>query len=280
MAELAQRVRHAIDGAGTSQRQLALAVEMDPTKLSKSLAGTRRFQIGELTAIADEAQVSLDWLLHGAGPAPAATTVRSRRSADRRLEILEATWRLAAQHGINNVRVADIAKVCGTSPAAIHYYFPGKQDVMHAALLHCAEAAFTRQSTELGQLTDAGERMLRLIELQLPALGQIRDEWMIWLQVSAASALNTELRHVHNDFYRRWRDTVADTIRLGQDQGRFRDTDPLRTAVAFMSLADGLAIQILTATPGNSVQTMRERLLELAEREIFLPSAYVACKRN
>ncbi|MGH3098303.1 MAG: TetR family transcriptional regulator C-terminal domain-containing protein [Streptosporangiales bacterium] len=271
MEELGQRVRYAIDSTGTSQRQLASAIDMDPTKLSKSLAGTRRFQINELTAIADEAGVSLGWLLHGAGPTPAPTTSRSRRSADRRVEILEAAWRLAAQRGVHNVRVADIAKACGTSPAAIHYYFPGKQNVIHAALLHCAEAAFTRQSMELDQLTDARERMLRLIDLQVPALGQVRDEWMIWLQVSAASALNSELRHVHNDFYRRWRDTVADTIRLGQQQGRFRDADPQRTAVAFMSLADGLAIQILTATPGNSVETMRERLLELAGREIFLP---------
>lgn len=272
MEELGQRVRYAIDGTGASHRQLAAAIGMDTTKLSKSLAGTRRFQIGELTAIADEAGVSLDWLLHGASPAPEPTPVRSRRSGERRAAILEAAWRLAAQRGVNNVRVADIAKACGTSPAAVHYYFPAKQNVMHAALLHCAQAAFTRQSMELEQLADARERMLRLIELQLPTVGQIRDEWMIWLQVSAASALDTELRHVHNDFYRRWRDTVADTIRLGQQQDRFRDVDPVRTAVGFMSLADGLAIQILTTTPGNSVETMRERLLELAEREIFRPA--------
>ena len=48
----------------------------------------------------------------------------------RRREILEATWQLIADRGYHAVRVADIASVCGTSTGTIHYYFPGKQDVL------------------------------------------------------------------------------------------------------------------------------------------------------
>lgn len=155
------------------------------------------------------------------------------------------------------------------SAPAIHYYFPGKQDVLEAALLHCAEAAFLRQSVELEQIADAHDRLLKLIDLQLPVPGQVREEWLIWLQVAHESALNPALREVHNDFHVRWRDTVARVIELGRQQGVFRDVDPEHMAVSFMSLADGLAIRVLTATPGHSVETMRTHLIEFAEREVF-----------
>lgn len=276
MAELGERVRHAIDQVPSSHRDLADSIGMDPTKLSKSLAGVRRFRVEELVAIADEARVSIDWILHGTGPTPHNAEPRRRRGTNgrttRRVEILESAWRLVAHRGLHNVRIADIAEACGTSSAAIHYYFPGKQDVMQQALLHCAEAAFTRQSHELAEVPDARDRLLRLIELLLPTPGQVRDEWMIWLQVSSVSALNPDLRPVHNDFSRRWRETVADVVRLGQEQDVFGDGDPERTAVVFMSIADGLAVRVLTGTPGSSVESMREHLLALSRQHILLPT--------
>lgn len=276
MDELGQRVRYAIDRLHSSHRGVAVAIGMEPTKLSKSLSGARRFRVDELVAIADETQVSTDWILHGTGPTPESNQPPPRRrvpagSGTRRIEILESAWRLVARRGLHQVRIADIAEACDTSSAAIHYYFPGKQDVMRSALLHCSEAAFTRQSRELEEIPDARDRLLRLIELLLPTPGQVRDEWMIWLQVSSVSALNPELRPVHNDFYRRWRTSVADVVRLGQEQEVFRDVDPDRAALVFMSLADGLALQVLTGAPGHSVESMREHLLDLSTQLILLP---------
>ena len=90
----------------------------------------------------------------------------------RKLEILRATWRLIAERGYHEVRVADIARACGTSSGTVHYHFPGKQDVLVAALRHCVEQAFERQSAELRQLTDAREQLLKLIDLQLPRAGR------------------------------------------------------------------------------------------------------------
>lgn len=275
MDELGQRVRHALDQLSVSHREAARSIGMDPTKLSKSLAGTRRFRVDELVAIADVSEVSVDWILHGTGPTPTNNRPRRRHvptdRGTRRAEILESAWRLVAQRGLYQVRIADIAEACETSPAAIHYYFPGKQDIMQSALLHCVETAFNRQSQELEEIPDARQRLLRLVEQLLPTPGQIRDEWLIWLQVASVSALNSELRPVHNDFYRRWRDTVADVVRLGQKQDVFREDDPDRMAVVFMSLADGLAVRVLTGAPGNSAESMREHLLWLSQEHILLP---------
>lgn len=272
---LSERVRYVVEQTEGTHRDFARAVGMEATKLSKSLSGVRRFRAEELASIADRARVDLEWLMHGAGPTPmgraggpSPATRRGRpdrRDEQRRLGILEAAWRLIAHRGYYRVRVADVAEACGTSPAAIHYYFPGKHQLLQASLLHCAEAAYSRQGQQLNQLSDARDQLLRLVELLLPATAQIRDEWLIWLQLSSESSLHPELRAAHNDFHLRWRDSVAHVIQRGQRQRVFRDGDAQRMALTFMSLADGLAIKVLTATPGNTVDTMREVLTDFAD---------------
>lgn len=277
MQTIPDRVRYLADHTAATHRAFATAVRMEPTQLSKSLTGARRFRADELAEIAERSAVSLEWLLYGAGPAPAleapsgrlSTGIVSIRDVRRRDEILQATWRLVARHGYYRVRLLDVAAVCGTSAAALHHYFPSKRELLQSALLLCAERAFARQSLELDEVADARQALALLTEQLLPAPGQPRDEWLIWLQVSNESALRPDLRGVHNDFHLRWLDLVAGVVRRGQKQHGFRDVDPHRFALAFMSLADGLAIQLLTSTPGNTDQTMRDILLEYAERELL-----------
>lgn len=275
MEGLTERVRYVVDQSEGTHRDFARAVGMEATKLSKSLAGSRRFRADELAAIADRVPVDLTWLLHGAGPTPLIGAGESpprarhgrahKRDERRRVDILEATWRLIAHRGYYRVRVADVAEACATSPAAIHYYFPGKHQLLQTSLLHCAEAAYARQGQQLNQLSDARDQLHRLIGLLLPATPQVRDEWLIWLQLSSESSLHPELRAAHNDFHLRWRDSVAHVIQRGQRQRVFREGDAQRMALTFMSLADGLAIKVLTASLGSTADTMREVLTDYAE---------------
>jgi AcrR family transcriptional regulator len=187
----------------------------------------------------------------------------------RRAEILAAAWKLIAERGYHAVRIADIAGVCGTSSAAVHYYFPGKQDVLNEALRYCVEQAFARQSAELRTIEDGRERLLRLIDMQLPRPGQVRHEWSIWLQFWSEAALRAELRPVHNQFYARWRETVVRIIARGQRQQLFRaDVVPEDAALRFTALTDGVAIQLLTGAPGMTLDRMRQLLLDFVTREL------------
>jgi AcrR family transcriptional regulator len=283
MDETAERVRRIIDAVAETHRDFAARIDLEPTKLSKSLKGHRRFTPGELAAVAAAGGVSVDWLVHGVGPGPAeqgagllgGTPGDPDRTGDaRRTEFLEAAWRLISEHGYHAVRIADIARACGTSSGAVHYYFPTKQDVLNAALLHCVESAFERQSGELRSVDSAHERLLRLIDMQLPADGRVRDEWLVWLQFWAETALRPELRSIHNDFYARWREAVVRIVRRGQRQGQFRaDTDAEQLALGLTALTDGLAIQVLTGAPGVTPERMRGVLLDFIERELLAPKS-------
>lgn len=189
-------------------------------------------------------------------------------NGDRRAAILDAAWRLVAERGYHQVRVQDIARVCGTSTGTVHYYFPGKDDVLREALRYSVDRAFERQGAQLQKIEDGRKRLLALIEMQLPVGGQIRDEWSIWLQFWSESCLNPELRPVHNSFYGRWLETVVRIVKRGQRQGVFREVDPVAFARHFTTVTDGAAIQLLTGAPGMTADAMRDLLVGIVDREL------------
>lgn len=67
---LVTRVRDAIKNAGINHSEVARRIGLDASKLSKSLAGTRKFRVEEISRIAELTEVSTDWLTTGrtAGP--------------------------------------------------------------------------------------------------------------------------------------------------------------------------------------------------------------------
>ena len=60
---LAHRIKDAVLAAGMSQRQLAAAIGMEPTALSKALTGQRAFKSLEVALIAEHLGLSTDMLL-------------------------------------------------------------------------------------------------------------------------------------------------------------------------------------------------------------------------
>lgn len=286
--EVAERVRQVIRAAGVSQREFARRMVIDPSKLSRSLSGTRRFTTAELARIADIADVDAGWLLGaspesepGSGPEPShqaaapPSAVRPRRgrstaagppAADngRPLQIVRQTVRLIAEHGFHSVRVADIAKACGTSTAAIHYHFPGREELLEAAARWCMDEDTARRAAGTADTDHAGDELRLLIELQTPYTPQQRRQWSVWLDLWAEAARSTAVGELHVEYYRQWRATVAEVIRRGVAQQVFRPVDPETAALSLTALIDGLASQVLATTPGEpgtSAEDMHEALL-------------------
>lgn len=282
------RVREVIRRSGRSQRQFGDAIGMEPTKLSKSLTGVRRFTPTELVTIADFTGVPVNWLLNGqsadaptplnqprsvAVPAPAIPGGAKRPlpapGYSRERQIIEATHRLIAEAGYYSVRVADVAAACGTSTATVHYYFPTLRALLTAALRHQVQVAFDRQVAGLHDIADPVERLHRLIDLQLPHAGHVRQEWSIWLQMWAAASLDTRMRALYRDFYQRWHEVLADTLREGQDQGAFRAFDVVTMTTRLTALIDGLGIQVLVGKSDTLVADMRRTLYGVIEADVL-----------
>ncbi|MEU8528121.1 MULTISPECIES: TetR family transcriptional regulator C-terminal domain-containing protein [Streptomyces] len=277
---VADRARLVVRSAAPSQREFAVRIGMDPTALSKALNGSRRLTDRELAAIARAGKVSLRYLRTGQGKSPAApatpaaTDVRRRADAldaeARRAQILEETARLIARRGFHRVRVADIARACGTSTGTIHYHFPTKGDALRAALHHYADRLHRRLEAEFQDADGPVEKLRRLIEVQLVSADDDHDEWSVWVQSWNEAILDPDLREGQRDSYARWRRTVLDLVHACQDEGLAADADPEALTSRFTALADGLAIQVLAGNGDMSVPRMRELLLDAFEPHLSL----------
>lgn len=276
--QTADRVRDALAHRGITQRDLADAIALEPTKLSKALSGRRRFTPAELKDIAGTLDVSVDWLVGGEdiGRTVARPPVSTALSDDlysgagghTRRQIIDAAWILIAERGYHAVRVGDVAAKCGISAAAVHYHFENRVDLLEEALRVSVRKAYDRQVAELETYEDGYERLLHLLELQLPKPGLLRLEWSIWLQVWNQTALDPRLRGLHAAAYSRWHNTIRSAVELGQRQGLFVPGDAGEFALRLTALIDGLGIQILTGRPGCSIDTMRETLHDFLRTQV------------
>ncbi|MET7363919.1 TetR/AcrR family transcriptional regulator [Streptomyces sp. NPDC005562] len=276
--DVSERVRKVIADAGVTQREFARRIVMDPSKLSRSLGGTRRFTAAELARVAAIGHVDAGWLL-GTGPAGATAPAGAAGSAaaparrtrgggpspegGRPLQIVRETVRLIAERGFHAVRVQDIAAACDTSTAAIHYHFPGRDDLLEAAVRWCMDEDTARRAARIADAADTADELRHLIELQIPRTARQRWQWSVWLDLWAEAARSTAVGRLHADYYRQWRSTVADVIRRGVAEGVFRPVDPGAAALRLTALIDGLATQVLASAPdgsGTSPDDMHEAL--------------------
>lgn len=176
----------------------------------------------------------------------------------RRLEILQAACRAINERGFAAVRIADIAALADTSTGTVHYYFANKQDVLHQALRYAFEHSLVRQLNELAHLDSARERLIRLIELNLPENPDVIEEWVVWMEFWIEALHRPEMRPVNEELYGHWRKIVSDIISEGQSTNEFvTSIDASDLANEFVALIDGLAIQVLLHSEQMTVEDMR-----------------------
>lgn len=261
----AARAREAIGWSGLSQRRVAEAIGIDETKLSKALAGRRRFTAEELLGLATATGVTVRWILGDESqvsalpPNSSTDAAAAPEEATPRRTIAEAAWTLFGRHGFEAVRIADIAEATGVSTPSIHYYFANKAELFDAALDYSVKLAFDRQIAWLADIDDPSLRLERLLALQSP-LGRIeRGEWSIWLQTWARLALEDAALEDYPLSYERWSRTVQTTLEDGQRTGCFRPGDARAMADELTSLLDGLGIKVLTGVMDAETFTLRLR---------------------
>lgn len=264
------RVLRAVAAAEGTRRDLAAAVGIDETKLSKSLAGRRRFTPTELAGIADHLGVDLAWVLRGEGdrPVTAETDLITRRQEpdDARKRILDAAWTLIARRGYHRVRIADVADAAGTSSATVHYHFDDKDALLGEALRHNVELAHDRQARALAAISDPAERLEKLLDLQMPEGPVLEPEWSIWMQVWVEAVTEPHHRDLYARGQDRWFRTVLMTLESGAAAGVFREGDQARRARQLTALVDGLGVGVMTGA--STAADMRAALHDFVAHAI------------
>jgi hypothetical protein len=88
------------------------------------------------------------------------------------------------------------------------------------------------------------------------------------MELWARALRDPELAATRAELDGRWRRSIADVVRYGQEMGEFGPADPDEFAVLLASLLDGLAVQIALRDMEVTPDRVRELAVKLAEREL------------
>jgi AcrR family transcriptional regulator len=178
-----------------------------------------------------------------------------------RERILDAAVKLIAREGIDDVRIARIAMAAGVSASLLHYHFESREALLAEALEHSYElAGNARLSVPDDEPAPATRRLAAMIDQCLPLDEELRDDWVLWVELWLRAVRHPELRPTAARLYARMHAWFADAIAEGVAAGEFTATDPERTADRLLALIDGYGIRALNEDPTMPVQRAREEI--------------------
>jgi AcrR family transcriptional regulator len=190
---------------------------------------------------------------------------------DNRERILMATAHAIARRGVRGLRIEDVASEAGVSAALLYYHFESRSGLVRAALEHASEQA---PSTALGRVSTTKTGYEAVEEALLAELGEeptVRDNAVVWGEVSMSAVFEPELRDDVRRVTELWRASVADGIRGGIEDGSIRaDIDPDEISELLISLVDGLCNRWLA---GAMERKRARQLLRQALRRSLRASA-------
>ncbi len=201
---------------------------------------------------------------------------RPRLSRQRRLEILGAAVEVIAERGLCDTRIADVAERAGTSAALVLYYFESKDRLLTEALTHAEDRFYLETFHELTGIERAADRLAHLVERSFPAPRGSSDmlgDWKLWIELWSRGLRDPEVARKREALDRRWRRTIADVVRAGQESGEFEPVDPDDFALRLASMIDGLAIQAVMGDPEAPPERLRRVCMEMAARELGFEAA-------
>jgi AcrR family transcriptional regulator len=186
-----------------------------------------------------------------------ASTENGQRSRER---VLQAAVDLITEAGIDQVRVAELARRAGMSSGQVMYYFTSKEHILLETLAWRDREDIAQTRAALSRVTGAWRQLERFISFYLPAAAT-HPTWILWMEAWARAPHNREVSQLMEDLLRQWRDELAAIVARGVREGAF--TPPAAVddfTLRFTALLDGLAIQRLR----QMHQPSRKRLTGLA----------------
>jgi AcrR family transcriptional regulator len=186
-----------------------------------------------------------------------ASTEDGQRSRER---VLQAAVELITEAGIDQVRVAEIARRANMSSGQVMYYFTSKEHILLETLAWRDHQDLIRTRAALAKVTGAWRQLERFIGFYLPA-SPSDPSWILWMEAWARAPHNRQVSQFLEELLALWRDDLAAIVARGVQEGAF--TPPAAVddfTLRFAALLDGLAILRLR----QMHQPSRKRLIELA----------------
>jgi AcrR family transcriptional regulator len=184
---------------------------------------------------------------------------RPRLDHVRKAQIIAAAASVLSERGYANARVADIAAAAGTSPAAILYWFDGKDGLLAEALRLREQEFHELHTVKADTAATASERLRVLVAAMLH-----HYDWKLWMELCVL-ALRDEAAAAERDrLDRRWRAALRSVLRDGMQSGEFDIDDADQVMFVLAALLDGMAPLLVLKAKGVTSDRVERTWLEQA----------------
>jgi AcrR family transcriptional regulator len=175
----------------------------------------------------------------------------SRSASTMRAKVLRAALEAIEELGPDRVRVQDIASRAGMSSGHVMYYFGDRDRILVGTLLLSEDNLAERRDRAVARSTGPADAVERVSRLYLPSSpSDVR--WTLWAQALARPPADVDTRLALRTAVDSWASCLAAVIRQGVAAGTFADVDADGTAYRYCRFMDGLAMEVLLASPGRA----------------------------
>lgn len=171
---------------------------------------------------------------------------RPRNQTARREQLVHAATAAVGRHGLAQLRVADIAEVAGVARGSVSYYFSDLGDLLRQVYQQAADRFYTSRTDTASRLPDARDKLVACARRGLPA-GPEDELAVVLYEFSAAARDESEYATLAQSLYDRQVAMYGSILEIGQAQGHFRFTEPIRDVAAnLVTLEDGYGLHIVS----------------------------------
>jgi TetR/AcrR family transcriptional repressor of bet genes len=192
---------------------------------------------------------------------PSRAAARRRRTAppaERREQLIRATIRCVANHGLADTTIATVAREAGLSQGIINLHFRSKEGLLTETLRYLADEyrCACREAAAAAEASPAAG-LQAMVDLDFRRNICARDKLAVWFAFWGERKFRPTYRRICAERDKSYDDMVREMCARLCEQGDYPDVEPALVADGLSALTDGLWLDLLVRPESMSPELAR-----------------------
>jgi len=163
--------------------------------------------------------------------------------APKQARLIRSAYKVMGEKGMTHLSLQDVADEAGVSKAILPYYFASKENLTLLTMRWVLARVAQRIREAIEQVDTANEKVSAMIDAIFVSPESNRRFYLVFFDFLGYAARNDRFADVGATFHEICNGLYAEVIRLGQEEGVFREGDAYESAAIVRALVDGLFTQ-------------------------------------
>src|SRR5215211_4688421 len=190
----------------------------------------------------------------------------SEALAPKQAHLIRSAYKVMGEKGLGHLSLQDVADEAGVSKAILPYYFDSKENLTLLTMRWVLARVAQRIREAIARADTAEEKASAMIDAIFVGPESNRRFYLVFFDFLGYAARNDRFADVGATFHEICNGLYAEVIRLGQEEGVFRDGDASEAATVVRALVDGLFTQWVQE---KAWKNSHERYRETCKRAVL-----------